>query len=1041
MFLSNASVRRPIAMSCLVIALGLLGIMAYPKLGLEMAPKMELPIITLLTIYPGASPEELEIDVAKRIEDQVVTLEGLKHVTSSCSENMVVTLLQFNTGVDVDIAAMDTREKLDLILNDFPENVEDPMIMKFDVNATPVLTMALTGTAPIDEMYDYAANDLNDRITIIQGVAETQIIGGAEREVHVLLDREALAARGLSSMNVVQSIAQGIGIIPSGRVKGSTKEYAVKYDADFKNISDIGYIETANEDGQRSYIKDIARIQMSTKELRQKSFINGEPCIAIKVVKKADANAVEVIKSVREAMAGINSTIPGGMKLVWVRDDEVFTQALVDSAWTNIIQGIILTALILFFFLYNLRTTIIVIITMPLTIIIGFYFMQFFGYSLNSTTLMAIGMSVGLLVTNSIVVIEAIIKWLERTGKVKDSAQMGASEAAVAVFASAGTNIVVLFPIAMMQNMVGLFIKPLALTMVIMTLVSFFISFTLTPILASVLLKPSSASNPNAILNRMGRAWDRFFDRIIAAYGSMLEFNRRNRIVAALFVCGVIALFVFTMPQAGKLGMGFVPTMDRAEITVKLEFPSGYNLSVTESRVKKAEALLKDTPQLKNVLSMIGKVEGVAGQNTEGVYLAQILLVFPSRIEREETIYDLIEEVKTRLQDITDCIITVSIPSAVGGQSYDIELEIYGDDLDKLDELALRTSALAQKMHGIRDIDTTVREGKPEIRITPKRAVMADLGFAPIGLGMVARGNLEGITAGTYKKGDRNFDIVVKYNEEKGKDQIGEFQLPAAPGHPMLISTVADVKESLSPIQIVRKDKQRIAKIVGNLESDTPLGVATGRITSAINEQNLLPPGYEHKFGAGYEMMNEGQRGLAEAGLVAIILIVLTLAAILESFKQPLIVLLTIPLSLIGVIWGLSIFGYSFSILVTMAIVMMSGIVVNNAILIMDQFNINVKNGIPLQRAMINAAKERFRPVTMITLAAVLGMAPLAFGKGIGCEMRNDIGVAMIGGIFVSGVLSVFIVPILYNLFAKTDRKEPEKETKVSGSNDGEVIE
>ncbi|HOC91982.1 MAG TPA: efflux RND transporter permease subunit [bacterium] len=1020
MFLSDASVRRPVAMLCLIIALSFLGYNAYKKMGLEMAPRMEMPIITVVTVYPGAGPDELEVDVAKRIEDQVVAIEGLKHVTSMCSENVVITLLQFNTGVDVDIVAMDVREKIDLIRNDFPKDVRDPEILKFNVNEAPVLTMALTGDATIDEMYDFAANDLSDKITTIKGVAQTQVIGGAEREVHVLLDREALAARGLSSMSVVQAISSGVGVIPSGRVSGGSQEHSVKFDADFKRVSDIALIEAANEDGRRNYIGDFAVVKMGTEELRQKATLDGKPCVVVKVVKKADANAVEVIRSVRKAIADINNNIPGGMTLEWVSDDEVFTQAIVDSAWSNTWQGILLTAAILFLFLYNFRTTLIVAITMPITIVIGFLFMGFMGYSLNSSTLLAIGMSIGILVMNSIVVIEAIIKWLERTGRVKESSRMGTAEAAVAVIASAGTNLVVLLPIAMMHNMIGLFLKPFALTMVIMTAVSLFISFTLTPVLCSVMLKPASASRGKSPVASMERAWNSMFDAAVSAYGAFLEFNRRRRVPAAIFLVAVVFVLFYSLSLAGKLGMGFVPIMDRAQIGVRLEFPTGYNIETTESRVELVESRLKDVPGLKRVLTTIGKVEGVAGQNTEGVYLAQMLLVFPEKTARKESIYDLVDIVQERLKGTPDCIVAVSIPSAVGGQNPDIEFEIYGDDLETLDNLALRAQAIARNLGGLRDIDTTVRPGKSEIKIRPNRAVMADLGTPPIAVGMALRGNLEGIVAGTFKQGDRNYDIVVKFDERKGKEQVGEFLLPGAPGRPLLLSTVADIEETKTPLQIIRKDKRRISKLVSYLEEGTPLGSAADGISKAMDSENMLPQGYEYAFGTTYEMMNEGQRGLAEAGIIAIALIFLTLAAILESFKQPFIVLTTIPLSLIGVMIGLYMFGYNLSITVVMGIVMMSGIVVNNAILIMDQFNINVKKGRPRSLAMIDASKERFRPVVMITLAAIFGMIPMAFGKGVGSEMRNDIGVALVSGILVSGVLSVFVVPILYNFFSKT---------------------
>jgi HAE1 family hydrophobic/amphiphilic exporter-1 len=321
MFLSDSSIRRPIAMSCLIIGLTLLGLNAYRKLGLELMPKMDVPYITVTTIYPGASPEQIETDVAKRIEDQVVTIDGLKHVSSACMENVCQSLLEFELDVDVDIAATDVREKLDLIRADFPEDVEDPKILKFDVNAQPIIHMALTGDVALDELYDYADNTLRNRITVISGVANVELVGGAKREVHVMLDRDRLAAKGLSSMNVVQALQQAVRTIPSGRVTDHGREYSVKFDAEYKEVPDIATLEVAGEDGQRCYIRDIGRVVMTTEELRQKAAIDGRPCVYIKVVKKAEANAVKVVDRVRGAMDRLNEQLPGGMELVWVTDD------------------------------------------------------------------------------------------------------------------------------------------------------------------------------------------------------------------------------------------------------------------------------------------------------------------------------------------------------------------------------------------------------------------------------------------------------------------------------------------------------------------------------------------------------------------------------------------------------------------------------------------------------------------------------------------------------------------------------------------------
>ena len=1022
MFLSEASVKRPIAMSALIITLALLGLNSARKLGLELMPKIDIPYITVITVYPGATPEEIETDVAKRIEDAVVTVDGLKHVTSSSMENSCQTLLEFNLDVNVDIAATDVREKLDLIRADLPEDVEDPIIQKFDINAIPIVNLALTGDLPIDEIYDYADNTLRDRITTIAGVADVQLVGGARREVQVQLDRQKLAARGLASMDIVRAIQQGVRTIPAGNVRDSGTEFSVKFDADYKNIEDIGELEIANINGQRSRIRDIGSVVMATDEMRQQAAIDGRQCVAIRIIKKSDANAVQVVNAVEAAMTDLERFLPGGLDLVWVADDGSFIEALNNSAWINVIQGILLTSLILFLFLYNLRSLLVVGITMPLTIVIGLFFMDLSNLTLNTSTLIAIGLSVGILVTNSIVVLEAIVKRFSQSGNAREAARLGTSEATVAVLASVGTNVVVLFPLIMLHSMIGLFIKALSLTMLIMTAISLFISFTLTPLLCSILLVPPK-KNRRSLLASMERIWNRGFEGVIRSFRALLEFNERHRWSAVLVLVLVVGLFLLSLSIAGSLGTSMTSDSDRGQLFVKLEFPTGYDLAKTAQRVKEAESRLADVPELKHILSTIGKVEGTIGQTSEGVHLAQILLRFSERDERVLTINEIIRDVRSRLKDYPGAIVTVNMPVIVGGQSTDIELEIVGEDYTTLDRLALRVGDLISSFPDIRDIDTTVRTGKPELRILPRRAVLSDRKIPATEVGMNLRANLEGVTAGTFKKDARNYDIVVKLKEEAGKEQVDAFLLPGEPGRPVLLETLASVEEGRAPVLLTRKDKRRMSKLYANLNPGLPLGTAVNLISNVIDTEGDFPPQYTYQFGGRYEVMAEGLVGLAEAGVISIVLVVLMLAAILESFKQPAIILVTVPLALIGTIWGLFLTGNSLGIFEIMAVVMMIGIVVNNAILIVDQFNVHIREGFPRHKAMIAATCERFRPVVMITIAAVLGMLPLAFGRGIGAEMRNGGGISMLGGILSSGILTLIVLPILYDLLTSGKAK------------------
>lgn len=1018
MSLMSAPIRRPVAMACVIIGLSLLGLNVYRKMPLEFFPRVDMPYITVITVYPGGSPLEIETDIAKRIEDVVVAIDGLKHVSSVCMDNMCQTFLEFNLDVDVDVAANDVREKIDLILNDLPAGAEKPKILKFDVNAQPIINLALKGKATLEELRDYAANTLKDRLTVVSGVAEVQVIGGAEREVQVLLDREKLAARGLTSIQVVEAIQKGVRTVPSGRVREGGTEYTVKFDAEYHSVEDIGNLEVVSEDSSRCYLKDIATVKMTTAELRQASYVDGMPCVGIRVVKKADANAVQVVNAVRAAVDRLNATLPGDMELDWISDDGRMIQSSVDSAVENIGQGILLTALILFLFLYNIRTTIIVAVSMPVTILIGVFCLAYWDYSLNYSTLMAAGLSVGILVTNSIVVLESIVTHFNRSGDAKEASIRGASSIAVAVIASAGTNLVVLFPVAAMKSQIGMFFAPFAVVMVLMTVASLFVSFTLTPLLASVLLRQSPAER-GGLLRRIEAMWNRGFDRFSSWFGAMLDFFERRRWAAVLVLLLTLGTFLHAMWLAPSLGFGFFQEEDTGEIVVKLEFPTHYDLGKTIGRVKDAEQLLADMPELKKVFTTVGKVEGIFGRSSEGVYLGQILMVFSDKTDRDVTIDEIMDTARARLANFPECLVSVSQPTAIGGTSYQIELEIAGEDLNVLDELAVKSLTLARGIPGIADPDTTVRSGKPELRVRPNRPVLSDLNIPATGVGMTLRANLEGVDAGVYKEGDRNYDIVVKMEEREGKDQVEQFLFPGPPGRPLLLTSLASIEETRAPIQITRKDKERISKLFSNLEGWKPLGNAVMELSAALDEQGQFPPGYRYRFSGLYQIMREANTEFIGSFLVAFILVYLTLAALLESFKQPFIILLTVPLGFIGVIWALYLTGNPISLTVLLGAVMLIGIVVNNAILIIDEANAQVARGVPRHQAMEHAAASRLRPIVMITLAAVLGMLPLAVDNSLGSEPRTPLGIASIGGILISAVLALVVVPVVYNLFTR----------------------
>ena len=1025
MFLAAASTRRPIAMSCLVIALIGLGLNAWRKLSLENIPAVDIPYITVLTTWPGASPEDLEKDVTKPVEDAVSGIDGLKHIFSSSLENASYVVLEFSLDANQDIAAQDVREKIDAILDDFPSDVRRPVIEKMDINASTIACLFLSGEAPLDELYDYADNTLADRFSSVPGVARVDVVGGNEREVWVELDRDRLAAAGLTVSDVAAALQRGVVSIPGGNVREGGSEFSVRFDAEYEAVPDIAGLEVAVKDGARLCIGDVGTVRQASEEVRKLAFADGRPGIYFAITKKAEGNIVKVVRETRKRFEAVSGELPGGMKLEWVFDESEFIGSTVDSTIGSIVSAVLLCAFILFAFLVNIRSTVVVCLTMPVTIVISLFFMQIFGQTLNVVTLLAIGLSTGVLVSNSIVVLENIVSKLETSTDRWAAARDGTSEVAVAVLASAGTNVIVMLPIAMMTSLVGRVLSPFALTTLIVNATSIFISFTLTPILSALLLRPGArSSSPVA---RFAAAWSSSFERIGRFYSdSVLRPIARKRRISVPIVLAFLALLVFTVVDgAPRLGFSFMEEADNGRIFIRVECPPYYNLEKNTSRIREIEARLSQLPDLRHVVAIAGQAQAMSGQSSEGVYMGQIELFFVPKTERSWLIKDRLPEIRALLAEYTDCMCSASTASMMGGQNFNIEQILVGPDLDTLETAAREAQNAARDLPGIAFLETTVRDSKPEIRIVPKRTVLADLSLPAASLGALVRGNIEGLEPAGFKRGDRTYDIRVKLAERSGKDQIRQFLLPGGKGRPVNLESVADVVDAQSRIQVYRMDKQRAVKLLGDIRGGAAMSKVNQDLLDAVDRANILPAGYGFVPGGAVERLDDAVADFGEAILLAVFLTLLTLCAILESWFRPALVLLTLPMAVVGVVWALVIGGYSMTILVLLGMLMLIGIVVNAAILIVDQAARFLAQGMPRREAMINAMAAQFRPVLMVILASGLGMLPLAMSKGIGSEMRAGIGWASVGGIIVAGLLTLLILPILYNLFTGKPKTDP----------------
>ncbi len=998
MFLSDTAIRRPVLTLVALIMLMMFGFLAVRTVGVDIVPNVTIPYVSVTVVYPGASPEEIETSIVKPIEDAVVQVDGLKHVTSTCANNFCQVMLEFNLDRSQDVAASDVREKIGAIEGDLPSAAEKPQILKFDMNAIPVVTVALTGDRPVDELYDYADQQLSDRFSAVAGVASVELIGGEEREVIVSVDREKLAAAGLTLAEVVEKVGKGNLKVPSGQISDRAREVSLTFDAEADDPAALGDIELGAPRGDRVYLRDVATFAFGTKRPESLAFSDGKPAVVMKVTKRGEANAAKTVDGIRAAFDLAKENLPGGLRLDWVRDDGAYVHATVAGGVSSIWQGVLLTGLVLLLFLADWRTALTAFVSIPITIVISLIVFSAFGYTANVITMNAVGISVGILVANSIVVLENIAAKPGDVAKATD-------EIALAVAASALTNVVVFLPIATMKTMAGRFFVPFAIVVTASTFASLLVSFTLTPMMAKAL--DGKGEGVNRILARLVAPWNACYAALERGYArSLAAVLRRPKTWLLVFSVLTVAGFALLAPLVKS---DFVPTMDKGELSVKLEFPADSNLERTAERTREIAAKLGSLTGsdgrsfVTHRVISVGKTQGVLGQVGRGSYLAEINFVLTDMTDRPDTIDDISNKMRRVLEGEPDVIATVMVPSVIGGASQAMQLKILGDDMAKLDELGLETARQLKADASASDVSHNVRPGRPELRIHPNRAVLNDLGLTPYLLGLNLRASIAGLTPATFTQGDRSYDIRVRYAQKDGVGQVEELNFPGPEGRPFVLGTVASVARTMQPVQIVRSEKQRSIIVYANNAPGHGLGETIDAATAAV--QARLPRGYSTVLGGMAEYMAEAFEEFGLVTIVAIALTYLLLAAILESWALPFVILFTIPFSYLGIFAAIALTGTTLSIFGLLAGIMLVGVVVNAAILLIDEWR---RTG-----DVALAAKAKFRPILMSCAAALFGMLPMALGGGLGSELRQSMGIGSVGGILVSSLVSLYFIPAL----------------------------
>jgi hydrophobic/amphiphilic exporter-1 (mainly G- bacteria), HAE1 family len=998
------------------------GIVSFFGLPIDLMPKIDFPYVTVQAVYPGAGPEEIETSVAKPMEEQLSTVSGLKNVTSYCMEGVAYIVLEFNLGVNADIASIDVKDKLDAIAANLPKDMDKPVISKFDINAQPIINLAVTGPQDPKDLRHIAEKQVKDQIAKIMGVSQITVTGGHEREIQIHLHKKELDGIGQSVNGVAGIIASQTANIPGGHISSEHTEYTVRVLGEFKNMDEISQIRipvlktTAGQNtptvGGEAYVplSSIADVVDTYKEIREKARYNHENSVGLAIQKNTDANTVALSNKILKEVDRLNTVLPPGVKINIAQDRSLYIKSSVSEMYMNIIIGILLTGAMLFFFLGDWRLMIVATTVIPASVLVTFLGMKLFGFTINIITLMAIGIAIGQLVTDAIIVLESIVRHRDQGMPIKEAAVVGTKEVIIAVIASAFTHSAVFLPMANMQGITGQFFKSLGITLVIAVLSSLVFALTLTPMLASLLLKDKKAAQPG--VQQKKNVAEKYLAPITARYIRLLTWSLKHKPVIVL---GTILLFFGTMfSMFGSLGKEFMPKSDEGLIQVSLEMPTGASLTQTDNTLDTIETRLQKIPELKSIYTSLGGT----GTST-GVNVGSLLIQLKDKKERVRTTDDVANDIRNKITDLPDAKLVVKPTQSGGGHSStDIQVEITGDKMSEILRLADSVKAKALTVPGLADVDISWKEAKPEIKFIPDRYRMDEYGVNISTLGANLRSAMSGNEAAVYREDNDEYNIRVQLDEfdRQSVSQVEELSVPTQKGI-VPMKSLAKVVQEGGAASVDRKNRQRLVMVTANVAQGS-VGTKAGELQK-LTAQITLQPGYKIFYGGSTEMMQDTFHDLVIALILAILLVYMVLAGSLESLVQPFLIMLTLPLGLIGVVWALFITGKALSMISVMSIIMLIGIVVNNAILLMDYAFQKIRQGRTVRQAIVEACRVKFIAIIMMNLAIVLSSLPQALSAG---TFNQPFAITAIGGVLVSTMMTFFVIPVVFDWSVKKQK-------------------
>ncbi len=1007
MNLAQVSIRRPVFAVMMIGALIVFGIVSYPRIGVDLFPDVEFPVVTVTVVYPGADPETMESKVADPIEEQINTLSGIKVLRSTNLESVTQVVVQFDLDVKVDQAMTDIRDRVARIQKDLPEQIDPPVIQKFDVGAAPIMALALSGKIGPKQLSYIADKVVKRDIERVPGVGGVDLVGSRPREIKVLVEPAKLAGMGLAISDVENALrAQNLDL-PGGHFEQGSHELMIKTKGEVKTADAIANIAIPNPMGSLIRVRDVADVKDTVAEERSASFLDGESAISLVVRKQSGGNTVAVSHKVTAELDKLRDRIAKqGVTITVPTDNSVYIEHSIADVQFDLVFGAFLAVLIILLFLHDIRATIISAVALPTSVIATFAFMDLFGFTFNNMSMLGLSLSIGILIDDAIVVIENIHRHLEKGESSQIAAEKGTSEIFLAVLATTSSILAVFVPVAFMKGIIGRFFFQFGITVSVAVAISMLVSFTLTPMLSSRFLLPEHAKKrPNIVF----RAIERMLKGLDAAYGSLLRGALRHRFIT---VGVAVATLIASFALVSRVKAEFLPPEDRAQFNVNVELPTGTSLDASKKVVEAvATDLRKQAPGVLHTFTTIGG--GSQGQINQG----QIQVVMTPAPERGFSQEELMAWTRDRFASVKQAQISVVPVNAVGGDSgfrqQAIQFNVRGPDLDELVRVTDKLKADLSKVKGLVDVDTTYRGGKPEVEVEVARERAADLGVPVSSVAMAIRAYMAGDPVSELKQGTDVWDVTLQMPDRLRDDveQLSNLQVRSVTGQLVDLASVVHIKRGEGPSQIERQARQRQITVLANTQ-DLPLGEAKKKVDEMAKRD--IPANLTTDYAGMADIMGESFGYMALALVLAIILVYMILAAQFDSFLQPVTIMLSLPLSVVGAFGGLYITGMTINIFSMIGVIMLMGLVTKNAILLVDFANQLRDRGESVHDALVHAGVIRLRPILMTTAAMIFGMLPVALALGEGGETRAPMAVCVMGGLMTSTLLTLVVIPVVY---------------------------